>query len=159
MTKISAGILLFKREKGHIAYFLVHPGGPFWKNKDAGAWSVPKGEVSEGENMLERAKTEFFEETGKMVDGGFIELQPVTQKGGKKVFAWALEKDLETSGLHSNTLSINWPPGSGKTMEIPEVDRWEWFPSEEAKQKINPAQAGFIVQLEKLFSSKIEFDD
>ncbi|AZA85979.1 NUDIX domain-containing protein [Chryseobacterium shandongense] len=150
MKKISAGILLFKREKDSIFYFLVHPGGPFWKNKDAGAWSIPKGEIMQNESLLERAKIEFFEETGKMVEGDFIELEPITQKGGKKVFAWALEKDIQTLGLHSNTIIINWPPGSGKTMEIPEVDRWEWFPSGEAKQKINPAQAGFIVQLEKL---------
>lgn len=150
MKKISAGILLFKREKDSIFYFLVHPGGPFWKNKDAGAWSIPKGEIMQNESLLERAKIEFFEETGKMVEGDFIELEPITQKGGKKVFAWALEKDIQTLGLHSNTIITNWPPGSGKTMEIPEVDRWEWFPSGEAKQKINPAQAGFIVQLEKL---------
>ena len=152
--KTSAGILLFKKTRGHICYFLVHPGGPFWKNKDLGAWSIPKGEALEGESLLQRAKTEFFEETGKSVDGDFIELEPITQKAGKKVFAWALEKDLETTGLQSNILTINWPPKSGKIMEIPEVDRWEWFRSEEAKQKINPAQAGFIVQLEKLISSE-----
>jgi len=152
--KISAGILLFKKTESHIYYFLVHPGGPFWRNKDLGAWSIPKGEVLEDESLLQRAKTEFFEETGKSVDGDFIELEPIIQKAGKKVFAWALEEDLETTGLQSNIITINWPPKSGKTMEIPEVDRWEWFASEEAKQKINPAQAGFIIQLEKLISSE-----
>lgn len=151
---MSAGILLFKRSEEQLFYFLVHPGGPFWKNKDLGAWSIPKGEAAEGESLLERAKIEFLEETGKTVDGRFIELMPITQKAGKKVFAWALEKDLETSGLKSNTIIINWPPKSGKTMEIPEVDRWEWFSSEEAIQKINPAQAGFIVQLEEILSSE-----
>lgn len=152
--KTSAGVLLFKRVEKQIFYFLVHPGGPFWKNKDLGAWSIPKGEAAEGESLLERAKIEFQEETGKQVIGDFIELEPIMQKAGKKVFAWAVEQDLETSGLSSNIITINWPPKSGKTMEIPEVDRWEWFPSEDAKQKINPAQAGFIIQLEKILSSE-----
>lgn len=152
--KTSAGVLLFKRVEKQIFYFLVHPGGPFWKNKDLGAWSIPKGEAAEGESLLERAKIEFQEETGKQVIGDFIELEPITQKAGKKVFAWAVEQDLETSGLSSNIITINWPSKSGKTMEIPEVDRWEWFPSEDAKQKINPAQAGFIIQLEKILSSE-----
>lgn len=152
--KISAGILLFKRSEEHPFYFLVHPGGPFWKNKDSGAWSIPKGEAAKDESLLDRAKTEFLEETGKVVNGNFIELMPITQKAGKKVFAWALEQDLETSGLSSNMITISWPPKSGKTIQIPEVDRWEWFSSEEAKQKINPAQAGFIVQLEKILSSE-----
>lgn len=152
--KISAGILLFKRLKEHTFYFLVHPGGPFWKNKDLGVWSIPKGEAAEGESLLDRAKIEFLEETGKAMDGNFIELMPITQKAGKKVFAWALEQDVEISGLISNIITINWPPKSGRTIEIPEVDRWEWFSSEEAKQKINPAQAGFIVQLEEILSSE-----
>lgn len=152
--KTSAGILLFKRVEKQIFYLLVHPGGPFWKNKDSGAWSIPKGEAAEDESLLDRAKTEFLEETGKVVNGNFIELMPITQKAGKKVFAWALEQDLETSGLTSNMITISWPPKSGKTIQIPEVDRWEWFSSEEAKQKINPAQAGFIVQLEKILSSE-----
>jgi predicted NUDIX family NTP pyrophosphohydrolase len=150
--KTSAGILLFKRENGKFFYFLVHPGGPFWKNKDLGAWSVPKGEASEEESLMERALTEFYEETGKEINGNFIELQPVKQKAGKTVYAWALESDLETHGLFSNTLIINWPPKSGKSMEIPEVDRWEWFESEEAKKKINPAQCDFIIQLEEMLN-------
>jgi predicted NUDIX family NTP pyrophosphohydrolase len=152
--KTSAGILLFKRSEDKIFYFLVHPGGPFWKNKDSGAWSIPKGEATEGESLLRRAKIEFLEETGKALDGDFIKLEPITQKAGKKVFAWALEKDLETDGLQSNNIIISWPPKSGKSMKIPEVDRWEWFSSEEAMQKINPAQAGFIVQLEEILSSE-----
>jgi predicted NUDIX family NTP pyrophosphohydrolase len=152
--KTSAGILLFKREKENIFYFLVHPGGPFWKNKDIGAWSIPKGEVSEGESLINRALIEFNEETGKKVDGNFIELKPIKQKGGKTIFAWALEGDLEMSGFQSNTIFIDWPPKSGKTLEIPEVDQWEWFISEEAKNKINPAQVGFIVEIEELLRSK-----
>ncbi|WP_027388784.1 NUDIX hydrolase [Chryseobacterium gregarium] len=148
--KTSAGILLFKREKEKIFYFLVHPGGPFWKNKEVGAWSIPKGEASEGENLLERACIEFEEETGKSIEGNFIELQPIKQKSGKTVHAWALESDLEPSGLYSNTLFIDWPPRSGKKLEIPEVDRWEWFDTEEAGKKINPAQAEFIAELERM---------
>lgn len=151
--KTSAGILLFKKEKEKLFYFLVHPGGPFWKNKDLGAWSVPKGEASEDENLLERALTEFYEETGRRISGKFIELKPVKQKAGKTVFAWALESDLETEDLYSNTISITWPPKSGKTLEIPEVDLWEWFGSEEAKKKINPAQCDFIIQLEEILVS------
>lgn len=152
--KTSAGILLFKREKENFFYFLVHPGGPFWKNKDLGAWSIPKGEVSEGENLLERAKTEFEEETGKTINGDFIELNSITQKGGKKVFTWAVEKDIETSDMKSNMITVDWPPKSGRKIEISEVDRWEWFSSDEAKKRINPAQAGLILQLEELLSAK-----
>ncbi|SDH82106.1 Predicted NTP pyrophosphohydrolase, NUDIX family [Chryseobacterium taeanense] len=152
--KTSAGILLFKREEGNFFYFLVHPGGPFWKNKDLGAWSIPKGEVSEGENLLERAKIEFEEETGKGVDGDFIELKPIRQKAGKTVFAWAVEGDIETYDMKSNVITIDWPPKSGKTIEIPELNRWEWFSSDEAKKRINPAQAGFILQLEELLSAQ-----
>lgn len=150
--KKSAGILLFKRKEGSIYYFLVHPGGPFWKNKDGGAWSIPKGEPEEGEDLLQRAVIEFEEETGQSVTGEFIELEPVRQKAGKTVYAWALEQDIETSGLKSNTIMIDWPPRSGKKMEIPEVDRWEWFETEAARKKINPAQAEFIVQVEKLLN-------
>ncbi|WP_294323369.1 NUDIX domain-containing protein [uncultured Chryseobacterium sp.] len=150
--KTSAGILLFKREKRNFFYFLVHPGGPFWKNKDLGAWSIPKGEAFENESLIERAITEFREETGKEISGEFIELKPVKQKAGKTVFAWALESDLETDGLYSNTINICWPPKSGKTLEIPEIDRWEWFESEEAKRKINPAQCDFIIQLEEMLN-------
>lgn len=152
--KVSAGILLFKREGGNFSYFLVHPGGPFWKNKDVEAWSIPKGEASDGENLLERAKTEFEEETGKTIDGDFIALDSITQKGGKKVFAWALEGDIETSDMKSNIVTIDWPPKSGRKIEIPEVDHWEWFSTDEAKQKINPAQAGLIFQLEEMLSFK-----
>ncbi|PQA93286.1 NUDIX hydrolase [Chryseobacterium shigense] len=147
--KTSAGILLFKREDHNRSYFLVHPGGPFWKNKDAGAWSIPKGEVLPGEDLLERALTEFKEETGQKAEGEFMALQPVKQKSGKTVYAWALEGHMETDGLYSNTVQIEWPPRSSRIIEIPEVDQWEWFSSAEAKMKINPAQAAFIEELEK----------
>ncbi|WP_229048177.1 NUDIX domain-containing protein [Chryseobacterium arthrosphaerae] len=153
--KTSAGILLFKKENNDLYYFLVHPGGPFWKNKDEGAWSIPKGEILPDENPLERALTEFQEETGTaLTEGAFTELQPVRQKGGKTVYAWALERDLETAGLHSNTFSMEWPPKSGKMMEVPEVDQWEWFISGEARKKINTAQLALIMELEELLRNK-----
>lgn len=151
--KTSSGILLFKREKNDLYYFLVHPGGPFWKNKDGGAWSIPKGELLPDEDPLERALIEFEEETGAVLaEGAFIPLQPVKQKGGKTVYAWALEGDLETSDLYSNKVSIEWPPKSGKIIEIPEVDQWKWFVSEEAKQKMNPAQIALITELEEMLN-------
>ncbi len=149
MVKKSAGILLFRKQKGELYVFLVHPGGPFWKNKDAGAWSVPKGEIMEDEDPLERARIEFYEETGKEIDGNFIPLKAITQKGGKTVYCWAVEGEIETSGLSSNTIMIAWPPRSGKMMEIPEVDRWEWFSAKEARIKINPAQCAFIDEIEE----------
>lgn len=152
--KTSAGILLFKREKNKLYYFLVHPGGPFWKNKDTGAWSVPKGEVQPDEDPLDRALTEFKEETGQVIKGKFTALTPVKQKGGKTVYAWAMEGDIELSGLYSNTLQIEWPPRSSKMIEIPEVDQWEWFESEEAQKRINPAQAAFIAELEELVNTQ-----
>ncbi|WP_223600677.1 NUDIX domain-containing protein [Chryseobacterium sp. GVT01B] len=152
--KISAGILLFKKEKDSLYYFLVHPGGPFWKNKDLGAWSIPKGEMLPDENSLDRALMEFKEETGKTAEGKFIELSPIKQKGGKIVYAWALEGDIDTSDLYSNTFSLEWPPKSDKIIEIPEVDQWEWFPSEEAQQRINAAQKGFITELENIVNKQ-----
>jgi len=152
--KTSAGILLFKKEKGSLYYFLVHPGGPFWRNKDLGAWSIPKGEILPDEDLLERALTEFKEETGKTIEGKFIELSPIKQKGGKIVYAWALEGHIDTSELYSNTFSMEWPPKSGKIIEIPEVDQWEWFASEEAQQRINTAQKDFITELENIVKNQ-----
>lgn len=152
--KTSAGILLFKKEKGSLYYFLVHPGGPFWRNKDLGAWSIPKGEILPDEDLLERALTEFKEETGKAIEGKFIELSPIKQKGGKIVYAWALEHHIDTTELYSNTFSMEWPPKSGKIIEITEVDQWEWFASEEAQQRINTAQKDFITELENIIKNQ-----
>ncbi|PTT23261.1 NUDIX hydrolase [Chryseobacterium sp. HMWF028] len=152
--KTSAGILLFKKEKGSLYYFLVHPGGPFWRNKDLGAWSIPKGEILHDEDPLERALTEFKEETGKTIEGKFIELSPIKQKGGKTVYAWALESDINTSELYSNTFSLEWPFKSGKIMEVPEVDQWEWFTSAEAQQRINTAQKDFITELDNIVKNQ-----
>ncbi|MEN5307688.1 NUDIX domain-containing protein [Chryseobacterium cucumeris] len=151
--KTSSGILLFKKEKDSLYYFLVHPGGPFWRNKDSGAWSIPKGEILPDEDPLVRALTEFKEETGKVAEGQFIELSPIRQKGGKTVYAWALEGDIDTSGLYSNSFPLEWPPKSGKIIEIPEVDQWEWFASEEAQKRINPAQKDLITELESILKN------
>ncbi len=145
--KTSAGILLYKKLQGNTYFFLVHPGGPFWKNKDIGAWSIPKGETEKDEDPLERARIEFKEETGKEINGNFIPLTPVRQKSGKWVKAWAIEGDIATENCNSNLIAVEWPPRSGKQIQIPEVDRWEWFTAAAAMQKINPAQVSFITEV------------
>ena len=145
--KQSAGLLLYRLNKKNPEFFLVHPGGPFWKSKDLGAWSIPKGEFEDGEDPLQAAQREFEEETGQKIDGDFVKLNAVKLKSGKMVYAWAIEKDIDPKILLSNTIQIEWPPKSGKKIEIPEVDRGEWFSFDEAKEKINPAQASFLVQV------------
>lgn len=148
--KVSAGILLYRINGNVPEVLLVHPGGPFWKNKNFGAWSIPKGEVEENADYLNVAKREFTEETGSPITGEFIALKPITQKAGKKIFAWALQGDLDASGIVPNTFKMIWPPKSGKVTEFPEVDRAEWFDLDEARLKVNPAQVSFINELEKL---------
>lgn len=145
--KKSAGILLYKSNKKTPQFFLVHPGGPFWKNKDGGAWSIPKGEFVDDEDPLIAAQREFKEETGHAIKGDFIQLTPVKQKSGKMIHAWAVEGDIDTNDIKSNLFEIEWPPRSGKKQEFPEVDRAEWFPAEQAKQKINSSQAALIDEL------------
>ncbi len=147
MMKKSAGILLYKFSLAVTEVFLVHPGGPFWKNKDEGSWSIPKGEINGEENALDAAKREFKEETGFNCEGNFIALTPLKQKSGKIIFAWALEKDIDASAIKSNEFEMEWPPKSGKIKSFPEVDRGQWFPADEAKEKINPSQALFIDEL------------
>jgi predicted NUDIX family NTP pyrophosphohydrolase len=145
--KQSAGLLLYRRSFSTIEIFLVHPGGPFWKNKDEAVWSIPKGEFNDSEEPLQAATREFLEETGIAVSGNFMELNPVIQKGGKKVFAWALEKNIDAANIHSNTFEMEWPPKSGKFQSFPEIDRGEWFAIDVAKEKINKMQADLIEQL------------
>jgi len=150
MPKISAGILLYRRHGGATEVLLVHPGGPFWRNKDLGAWSIPKGEAQPGEPLLDRAKREFAEETGFPASGDFKPLAPQRQASGKLVHAWALEGDLDASAVVSNSFSLEWPPHSGKRQEFPEVDRAQWFDLAVARQKIHRGQIGFLFELEVL---------
>ena len=130
-----------------LRFFLVHPGGPFFAKKDEGAWSVPKGELYEGENALVAARREFKEETGCGLEGKFVPLSPVTQKGGKIVLVWAVEGDCDADAIRSNTFALEWPPKSGRVRDFPEVDRAGWFTVDEAKKKINPAQAALMDDL------------
>jgi predicted NUDIX family NTP pyrophosphohydrolase len=147
MNKTSAGILAFRTHDGITKVLLVHPGGPFFLKKDLGAWSVPKGEVDEGEDMLAAAKREFSEETGASIDGIFTPLTPIKQKNGKTVHAWAVAVSQDISFVSSNLFSLEWPPRSGKFREFPEVDKAEWFTSDEARIKINPAQIPFLEEI------------
>lgn len=151
--KKSAGILLYRFKK-ELELFLVHPGGPFWKAKDNGAWSIPKGEFTDDEQPLLAAKREFEEETGTKIDGDFIELNPIRQKAGKMVYAWGVEGDVDADKIVSNTFKQEWPYKSGKFQTYPEVDKASWFTVEEAKQKINPAQAVLIDDLLKRLNTQ-----
>jgi predicted NUDIX family NTP pyrophosphohydrolase len=144
--KRSAGVLAY-RFTHELQVFLVHPGGPFFKNKDAGAWTIPKGEILEDEEPLAAAQREFREETGFSVSGDFKELTPIKQKGGKVVLAWAIEKDFDETKVVSNTFQIEWPPKSSKMQTFPEVDKAGWFSIDRAKEKVNPAQVDFIDEI------------
>jgi predicted NUDIX family NTP pyrophosphohydrolase len=156
MAKKSAGILIYRHRKKRLEVFLVHPGGPYWTNKDEGSWSIPKGEYEENEEPLLVARREFNEETGfdiEMVSKRdvFIALHPLIQPSGKQVSAWATEGDCDTK-IISNLFSMEWPPNSGKIAEFPEVDRAEWFPIDASYRKIHKGQAGFLDQLCALLS-------
>jgi predicted NUDIX family NTP pyrophosphohydrolase len=144
----SAGILLYRSANGGIEVLLAHPGGPVWAKRDAGAWSVPKGEIEEGEDAWAVARREFEEETGHPApDGAAIDLGEITQKGGKVVVAWALEGDLDPATAHSNTFPFQWPPKSGRYITIPEIDRVEWFSPDEARLRIKDTQIPLIDRL------------
>jgi len=147
MVKKSAGIMLYRFSKEMLEVLLVHPGGPFWAKKDDHAWSIPKGEFTEGEDPLEAAKRELKEETGIEASGTFIALTPVVQKSGKNVFAWALEKDTDPSLIISNSFSMEWQPRSGVRATFPEIDKASWFSIPEAKNKIVAAQFALIEEL------------
>jgi predicted NUDIX family NTP pyrophosphohydrolase len=150
MTKESAGLLLYRRCRGALEVFLVHPGGPFWAKKDVGAWSIPKGETEPGEERLARARREFAEETGHEIDGAFRALAPVRQSGGKIVHAWAVEGDCDTDAIASNSFTIEWPPRSGRMQSFPEVDRAGWFTLPLARQKILKSQLPLLDELEAM---------
>jgi predicted NUDIX family NTP pyrophosphohydrolase len=145
--KTSAGILLYRRRGDELEVFLVHPGGPFWAKKDAGAWSLPKGEVEDGEDPLAAAMREFTEETGFAIDGNFRALPSLRQPSGKTILAWAVEGDCNPANLRSESFSMEWPPRSGKQQEFPEVDRGEWFTVAEARRRIVAGQAPFLDEL------------
>ena len=144
----SAGILLYRRRGDRLEVLLVHPGGPFWARRDTGAWSIPKGELAAGEDARAAAIRELTEETGWPAPGALFALEPVRQKGGKTVLAFAGEGDCDPARLHSNTFRMVWPPRSGREQEFPEVDRAAWLPIREAREKILPGQLPLLDQLE-----------
>ena len=153
MPRQSAGVLMYRRRNGILEVLLVHPGGPFWAKKDAGAWSIPKGEFSGDENALMAARREFEEETGFLPAGRFVQLTPVKQPSGKVIHAWALEGDLDATAIRSNTFTLEWPPQSGVHQEFPEVDRAAWFTIEAAKEKIIKGQTDFIDELQRIIET------
>jgi predicted NUDIX family NTP pyrophosphohydrolase len=150
VPKRSAGLLMYRRSADGLEVFLVHPGGPIWARKDKGAWTIPKGEHEPDENPLVAARREFEEETGFRAAGEFLELGAIKQKSGKVVTAWAFEGDCDPAKLTSNTCEIEWPPRSGRRLEIPEVDRGRWFSIEEAREHIREEQRPLLDKLSAL---------
>jgi predicted NUDIX family NTP pyrophosphohydrolase len=150
MTKLSAGILVYRPGVAGHEVFLVHPGGPFWRTRDLGAWSIPKGEVTAGEDPLEAARRELAEETGFTAAPPWLPLAPVRQPGGKKVLAWAAAGDFDATAIVSNTFSMEWPPRSGRQQSFPEVDRGAWYSLPEARRRILAGQVPLLEQLGQL---------
>jgi predicted NUDIX family NTP pyrophosphohydrolase len=142
----SAGLLVWRRGPDGPQFLIAHPGGPFWQGKDAGAWSIPKGLIDPGEETAAAAAREFEEEVGQSVDGEFVRLQPCRLKSGKIVHAWLVEADIDLAAFRSNTFEMEWPPRSGRRIEVPEVDRVAWFAPAAALEKLNPAQRTFVEQ-------------
>jgi predicted NUDIX family NTP pyrophosphohydrolase len=153
MRKQSAGILLYRRKRRKLEVLLVHPGGPFWAKRDLGAWSIPKGEVEKGEDLLARARQELKEETGFSCDGPFLALRPV-QQSSKVVHAWAAQGDGDPDSIVSNTVTLEYPPRSGRFLTIPEVDKAGWFDLTTARQKLLPGQRDLVRQLEERLEGK-----
>lgn len=149
-SRVGAGLIMYRRDEGGLQVLLVHPGGPFFRNKDEGAWTIPKGEVEPGEDLLNAAVREFGEEIGSAPTGPYLPLAPVKQKGGKTVHAWAFQGNCDPATISCNTFSIEWPPRSGRMTEFPEVDRAAFFGPEEARRKINAGQAPLIDELERI---------
>jgi predicted NUDIX family NTP pyrophosphohydrolase len=150
MARHSAGLLMYRRRQGVLEVLLVHPGGPFWARKDAGAWSIPKGEYRPEEDHLAAARREFREETGFSVAGEFTPLTPRKQPSGKIIQAWAVEGDCDPAAIRSNAFTLEWPPHSGQQQEFPEVDRAAWFSLTTARKKITKGQMGFLEELRAL---------
>jgi predicted NUDIX family NTP pyrophosphohydrolase len=149
----SAGLLMFRRAAGGLELLLAHPGGPFWARRDDGAWTLPKGELDEGEDALAAALREFEEETGCAPAGPFLDLGEVRQKSGKRVQAWAFEGDLDPADLRCNLFEMEWPPRSGRLRQFPEVDRVGWFDPQAALRKLLPAQHPFVERLRRLLQA------
>ena len=154
MPRMSAGLLLYRRRRGTLEILIAHPGGPFFARKDEGVWTIPKGEPNSGEDLLAAAQREFEEETGFAPEGPFVPLSPVTQKGGKRVHAWAVEGDWDPSRLVCNTFELEWPPRSGRLKEFPEIDRAEWSDLDLARRRLKPAQAAWIDELQSLVARR-----
>ncbi len=152
----SAGLLLYRRRRGELEVLLVHPGGPFWARKDDGAWTIPKGELQDGEEPLACAQREFAEELGAapLASGTAVELTPVRQAGGKTVHAWALEGDFDAATVRSNLFSVEWPPRSGRQQEFPEVDRADWFPLAQARTKLLGGQVPLLAELVRIAAAR-----
>jgi predicted NUDIX family NTP pyrophosphohydrolase len=148
MPRLSAGLLMYRIRDGGIQVLLAHPGGPLFRGKDDGVWSIPKGESESNEDLLATAQREFEEETGIKPIGPFLSLAPIRQKGGKIVHAWAFAGDCDPKTIKSNTFTMEWPPHSAKQMEFPEIDRAEFFSLEEAKKKIKAGQEKLLAELE-----------
>lgn len=146
---------MFRQTAQQLEVFLVHPGGPFWVKKDLGAWTIPKGEFAEDENALDAAQREFQEETGFIAQSAFLDLGTIKQSGGKTVCAWAFEGDCDPEALVSNLCMIEWPPRSGRTLEIPEVDRGAWFTLPDARERIHKNQAEFLERLRERLSASV----
>ena len=149
---VSAGLLLYRRSQNGLEVFLAHPGGPFWKDKDVGAWTIPKGVIDPEEDPLDAARREFTEETGIAPQGPFVPLGSIRQRAGKTIHAWAWEGDADAASTTSNEMRTEWPRGSGRWITFPEVDRCSWFDPTTAKARINPAQAELIHRLEALLA-------
>lgn len=147
MAKISAGLLLYRRRPSGLEVLLAHPGGPLWRHRDLGAWTIPKGGLHHGEDPLDAARREFAEETGVRIDTPAAPLGSITQASGKVVHAWAVEGDFDPALLTSNTMAFEWPRGSGRWIEVPEVDRVAWFEPDEARRRLNPGQAPLVDRL------------
>lgn len=154
MSKVSAGLVMYRRRDGRLEVLLVHLGGPFWAKKDAGAWFIPKGEINPGEEELAAAQREFEEETGLRPEGALLPLGSVKHKTGKKVLAWTFEGDCDPASLRSNTFQMEWPPRSGKTREFPEIDRAAFFTLDAAREKMHPAEFEFLPRLADLLSAR-----
>jgi predicted NUDIX family NTP pyrophosphohydrolase len=153
MPKTSAGLLMYRHVNEKLEVLLVHPGGPFWKKKDMGAWAIPKGEVKDNEDLFAAAQREFLEETGFTTNGPYIDLGEIRHRSGKRVHVWAFGGDCDPTLLRSNTFEMEWPPKSGKRQTFPEVDKASFYSLEDANEKILEAEAPFLDRLREKLSS------